>query len=192
MGVCEGIAKTVKILCDALGIWCMIAISEANPEKNIKYRHAWNIIRAEGKYCHLDATFDNSLGTGDNIRYDYFNLSDSAFFRDHEPVLYKAPPCSEGNLFYYLVKKQSFTKTEDVEKRALQAIKKKKNLTFHWRGGYLTREKLTELLQLLEGTARGRGKYAQVSLNWPQAILSVRFLDELPENELVLEEVKDT
>ena len=192
VGVCEGIAKTVKILCDALGIWCMIAISEANPEKNIKYRHAWNIIRAEGKYCHLDATFDNSLGTGDNIRYDYFNLSDSAFFRDHEPVLYKAPPCSEGNLFYYLVKKQSFTKTEDVEKRALQAIKKKKNLTFHWRGGYLTREKLTELLQLLEGTARSRGKYAQVSLNWPQAVLSVRFLDELPENELVLEEVKDT
>ena len=192
VGVCEGIAKSVKVLCDALGIWCMIAISEANPEKNIKYRHAWNIIRAEGKYCHLDATFDNSLGTGDNIRYDYFNLSDSAFFRDHEPVLYKAPPCSEGNLFYYLVKKQSFTKTEDVEKRALQAIKKKKNLTFHWRGGYLTREKLTELLQLLEGTARGRGKYAQVSLNWPQAILSVRFLDELPENELVLEEVKDT
>ena len=126
VGVCEGIAKTVKILCDALGIWCMIAISEANPEKNIKYRHAWNIIRAEGKYCHLDATFDNSLGTGDNIRYDYFNLSDSAFFRDHEPVLYKAPPCSEGNLFYYLVKKQSFTKTEDVEKRALQAIKKRK------------------------------------------------------------------
>ena len=53
VGVCEGIAKTVKILCDALGIWCMIAISEANPEKNIKYRHAWNIIRAEGKYCHL-------------------------------------------------------------------------------------------------------------------------------------------
>ena len=79
-----------------------------------------------------------------------------------------------------------------MEKRALQAIKKKKNLTFHWRGGYLTREKLTELLQLLEGTARDRGKYAQVSLNWPQAVLSVSFLDELPENELVLEEVKDT
>ena len=51
---------------------------------------------------------------------------------------------------------------EDVEKRALQAIKKKKNLTFHWRGGYLTREKLTELLQLLEGMARGRGKYARL------------------------------
>ena len=68
----------------------------------------------------------------------------------------------------------------------------KENLTFHWRGGYLTREKLTELLQLLEGTARGREKYAQVSLNWPQAISIRQVLDELPENELVLEEVKDT
>lgn len=77
-------------------------------------------------------------------------------------------------------------------KKSAAGNQKKKNLTFHWRGGYLTREKLTELLQLLEGMARGRGKYAQVSLNWPQAVLSVRFLDELPENELVLEEVKDT
>lgn len=77
-------------------------------------------------------------------------------------------------------------------KKSAAGNQKKKNLTFHWRGGYLTREKLTVLLQLLEGTARSRGKYAQVSLNWPQAVLSVRFLDELPENELVLEEVKDT
>ena len=65
VGVCEGIAKTVKILCDSLGIWCMIAISEANPEKNIKYRHAWNIVRIGGRYYHLDATFDNSLGHGE-------------------------------------------------------------------------------------------------------------------------------
>ena len=33
VGVCEGIAKSVKILCDALVIWCMIALSEANPAK---------------------------------------------------------------------------------------------------------------------------------------------------------------
>ena len=33
VGVCEGIAKAVKILCDALGIWCMIAICGNNPEK---------------------------------------------------------------------------------------------------------------------------------------------------------------
>ena len=36
VGVCEGIAKSVKVLCDALGVWCIIVISEANPEKKIK------------------------------------------------------------------------------------------------------------------------------------------------------------
>lgn len=62
VGVCEGIAKTVKCLCDALGIWCMIALSGNNPEKGIKYRHTWNIVRIGKSYYHLDATFDNSLG----------------------------------------------------------------------------------------------------------------------------------
>lgn len=33
VGVCEGIAKTVKILCDALQVWCIIAISDSNPTK---------------------------------------------------------------------------------------------------------------------------------------------------------------
>ena len=33
VGVCEGIAKSVKVLCDALGVWCIIAICGNNPEK---------------------------------------------------------------------------------------------------------------------------------------------------------------
>lgn len=49
------------------------------------------------------------------------------FFRDHEPVIYRAPSCNEGGFSYYITKKLSFTKAEDVEKRAVQAIKKEKN-----------------------------------------------------------------
>lgn len=137
VGVCEGIAKAVKILCDGLGIWCMIAISDANPEKNIKYRHAWNIVKIEGSYYHLDVTFDNSLGNGEVIRYDYFNLDDKRLFRDHEPIIYAAPQCSDGEHFYYKEKKLSFTKAEDVSKRALQAVRKNKPFLFHWREGIL-------------------------------------------------------
>ena len=69
VGVCEGIAKSVKVLCDALGVWCVIAICGNNPEKGIKYRHTWNIVRIGGQYYHLDATFDNSLGGDGVIRY---------------------------------------------------------------------------------------------------------------------------
>lgn len=76
-------------------------------------------------------------------------------------------------------------------KKSRTGNKKEKILTFHWRGGYLTREKLTELLELLERTGRDKGKYAQVHVNWPQAVLSVRFLDELPEKEVVMEEANE-
>ena len=107
VGVCEGIAKSVKVLCDALGIWCMIAVCGNNPEKGIKYRHTWNIVKIDGQYYHLDVTFDNTLGnyekkenqkpenktprntSGKNkagkaeqmdFRYDYFNLDDKNNF----------------------------------------------------------------------------------------------------------------
>ena len=62
VGVCEGIAKAVKVLCDELGVWCMIAICGNNPDKGIKYRHTWNIVKIDGQYYHLDVTFDNTLG----------------------------------------------------------------------------------------------------------------------------------
>ena len=135
VGVCEGIAKSVKVLCDALGIWCIIVISEANPEKKIKYRHAWNIVKIGKTYYHLDATFDLSLSKT-LTRHDYFNLSDDAIFRDHEPII-----------------------------------------LFHWRGGYLTREILKELLIGIEEAAKEKGKQAKVSLNWMQAVLCVEFED---------------
>ena len=102
VGVCEGIAKAVKVLLDALGVWCVIAICGNNPEKGIKYRHTWNIVKIGGTYYHLDATFDNTLGKDretSEIRYDYFNLDDSQIFRDHEPLIAPAPHCGDHEHF---------------------------------------------------------------------------------------------
>lgn len=191
VGVCEGIAKSVKVLCDALGIWCIIAISESNPEAGIKYRHAWNVLKVDGKYVHLDATFDNSLGHDGLIRYDYFNLDDKRLFRDHQPLVYPVPTCGDGDCFYYREKKLSFTKIEDVCKRAQMPIRKGLPFVFHWRGGYLTREVLRDLVQALEEAAQKKGKHAAVSYNWPQAVLSVRFPAELPQTEAVAEEANE-
>ena len=191
VGVCEGIAKTVKILCDQLGIWCIVVISEANPEKNIKYRHAWNIVKIGGAYYHLDATFDNTLSHMGPVRYDYFNLDDGKVFRDHEPVIWKVPACTVSDGFYYRVKKLSFTKMEEVEKRALQAAKKGKELIFHWRGGALNRETAAQMLKEFKEAGEKKGKYPRAAINWPQAVLLVEYLSELPAEELVTEEANE-
>lgn len=191
VAVCEGIAKAVKILCDALNIWCVIALSEANPEKGIKYRHAWNIVKAGGKYYHLDATFDNTVGSKEQIRYDYFLLSDKQIFRDHEHLIWRMPECSDGDSFYYKEKKLSFTKMEDVRKRSAQAVKKGKTLIFHWRGGYFTREVLLEMIQIFEEEAAKKGKHTRLSVNWPQAVLQLSFEEMLEESQIIMQEANE-
>jgi hypothetical protein len=187
VGVCEGIAKSVKILCDQLSIPCIVVISENNPDKRIKYRHAWNVIRIKGVWYHLDATFNNSLGKKE-VRYDYFNLDDKSIFKDHEPVIYKVPACNDGDHFYYKEKKLSFTKQEDVVKRCQQAIKKGNVLTFHWRGGYLTKAVIEELLHIIAGAANEKSRHSQVSINWLQAVIRVKFIQEQMENSVKMED----
>ena len=195
VGVCEGIAKSVKILCDALGVGCVIAICGNNPEKGIKYRHTWNIVRINGQYYHLDATFDNTLGRNEDdsvsIRYDYFNLDDKNIFRDHEPLIAPAPACPDGSHSYYREKKLSFTKIEDVYKRALQAARKGREFTFHWRGSYLTREVLADLVDQIQAAGKTRDKKAIITLNWPQAILRFHFTDQQAEDKVFIEEVNE-
>lgn len=190
VGVCEGIAKSVKMLLDALGVWNVIAICGNNPEKGIKYRHTWNIVKIGGSCYHLDVTFDNSLGD-EEIRYDYFNLDDKNIFRDHEPLIAPAPSCTDGGHFYYKEKKLSFTKVEDVYKRSLQAAKKGKTLDFHWRGGYLTKEVLKELLDEIHKAGEERQKKAIVNLNWPQAVLRVRYADGAVSEEVHVQEANE-
>ena len=101
----RGIAKTVKLLLDRLGVESVIALSHSNPEKGIKYRHAWNLVKLKNVWYHLDATFDNSLGRYGEKRFDYYNLDDKAIFRDHQPLVYPMPACGDSSLFYYKEKR---------------------------------------------------------------------------------------
>ena len=182
------------ILLDALGVWCVIAICGNNPEKGIKYRHTWNIVKIGGTYYHLDATFDNTLGKDretSEIRYDYFNLDDSQIFRDHEPLIAPAPHCGDHEHFYYKEKKLSFTKKEDVYKRSLQAAKKGRVLIFHWRGGYLTKEVLKELLELIRKAGDEKDKTAMLSINWPQAVIRVQYTDMQVQESVTIEEANE-
>ena len=122
--MCEGIAKAVKCLCDRLGVWCIVALAENNPDKGIKYRHAWNVVRLGDAYYHLDATFDNSLGSAELMRYDYFNLDDRRLFRDHEAPGLSGARLRRRGRFYYREARLSFTRPEEVAGRAAQAVRR--------------------------------------------------------------------
>ncbi len=192
IGVCEGIAKVVKLLCDELGIPCIIAVCDADPEHGLKYRHAWNVIRIQGRWYHLDATYDNSLGRYGEKRFDYFNLEDRKIFRDHRAVIYPIPACTDGNRFYYKENRLSLTKPEDVGKRLRTAIRKKqKYFVFHWRGGYLTREVLEQIAADAALAAKEKDKYIRMSFNYAQAVIRLAIEDVPADSDGICQEEAD-
>ncbi len=192
VGVCEGIAKTVQLLCGELGVECITAVSAADPENDVKYAHAWNVVKIDGRYYHMDATYDNTLGRYGGRRYDYFNLDDRRFFRDHRAVIYPVPECTDPDGFYYKVEKRSYTKLEDVRSRADQAMRKKLDyFIFHWRGGYLTRDVLVDIINELEAAAEKRGRHVELSVNYPQAVLRAAFPEGAAGTGTVQEEQAD-
>ena len=192
IGVCEGIAKTVKILCDRMGLECLIAISESAPDRGIRYRHAWNLVKLKNTWYHLDATFDNSLGRYGQKRFDYFNLDDKMIFKDHQPLVYKVPACTDGGRFYYKENRLSLTKLEDVAGRFKAVLRKKQPYyVFHWRGGYLTRDVLEQIAGIASEAASEKGKYVRMSVNYSQAVMELAVTDFQSGQEICREEANE-
>ena len=52
-----------------------------------------------------------------------------------------------------------------------------KRQVFHWRGGGLNRELLTDLLTRCDAAARERGKCVSCSVNTAQAVVQLDFTD---------------
>ena len=185
IGVCEGIAKTVKLMCDELGVWCIIALSENNPSKGIKYRHTWNVIGLDKGYAHLDVTFDGSLSRVGIKRYDYFNIPDADLYRDHEKSIYALPVCDRSERTYYRMNRIALTKESTLKSSLEKAAKKKKDFLFQWRGSYFTREVLRSFCDMITAAADEAGCFAVVNVNMPQVVMYVRFSGEDPASSLL-------
>lgn len=81
IGVCEGISKTFKYLCDLLNVKSGVVFGEAKEATTVPANdfslHAWNTVMINNQFSLLDITFDYSSGKDLNaVRYDYFLLSD--------------------------------------------------------------------------------------------------------------------
>jgi len=92
-GVCQAYAEATQILLSRAGIECMIVTGSANGVGGWG-GHAWNIVKIDGKYYHLDVTWDDPVpDEKGRVLYWYFNLTDEQISNDHtwERSLY--PEC---------------------------------------------------------------------------------------------------
>ena len=94
--VCQGYADAMKLLLNLAGIEAQVVIGYAGEP------HAWNIVKIDGEYYHIDATWDDPVpDTGNKVTYTYFNLSDEQIAKDHEWIR-KKYPTSTSEKFQYL------------------------------------------------------------------------------------------
>lgn len=103
--VCEGIALAYKLLCDQLGIYCIVVVGEANSvpsdDLNKNSGHAWNMIRIGGQYAHVDVTWDMCLSRScKKNRYDYFGVADQILISNHKWGNYPKCFCNTGLTFF--------------------------------------------------------------------------------------------
>ena len=101
IGVCEGISKAFKYLCDKIGIQSGIVIGNVKGEAA---SHAWNQIRIEGEWYNIDVTFDMNLSrSAGDLRYDYFNVPDTVLL--DRCSIFRVHSCNHNYGFYVKVKK---------------------------------------------------------------------------------------
>lgn len=87
VAVCDGFARTIQILLNMVGIESEFVHGDSDSEKGW-YGHAWNIVKIDGEYFHLDVTFNNidkddRKIKNDSITHTYFNISDRQISFDH-------------------------------------------------------------------------------------------------------------
>lgn len=129
--VCQGYAETFQLFMDALGIPCKTVTGTANNGSGNGYQgHAWNMVKVNNKWYHVDVTWDDPVPDQKKyINYGYFLIPDSQMDNDHKWNRSSYPKCkSSSNKFIKLFGKVS--KTMDSATDALyNGYQKDKNKT---------------------------------------------------------------
>ena len=94
-GVCQSYSEAYALLLAEFGIENMVLVA---PEMD----HAWNLVKIDGEWCHIDCTWDDP-GTGGAENYTYFGMTDALMQRDHVWNT-SAYPASGSRKNYYLIR----------------------------------------------------------------------------------------
>lgn len=107
--VCQGYAKALQYLMQRAGMVSTLVTGYTQQEG-----HAWNLVRVNGAYYYVDATWGDASYTFENgdtpyegemppINYDYFLVTTEELYVTHEPdYLIKLPECKEEKDNYYV------------------------------------------------------------------------------------------
>lgn len=124
--VCEGIAKTVKLLLNMLDVKCIVVSGKFDGNE-----HAWNIVKINDWSYNLDVTMDMGRVVHPGMmRYNYFNFKDSDITNYDIDNPQMIPECKAIE-YNYLIKAAGFVSNYERLKRYIEnGLKKKKSCLY--------------------------------------------------------------
>ena len=92
-GVCQSYSEAYKLLLDEVGIECRVLTGHARKIDGTIESHAWNLVKIDGKWKHVDVTWDDPVddSSPDNNplsgleQHMYFMVNTSTMLTDHVP-----------------------------------------------------------------------------------------------------------
>ena len=114
--LCQGYAQSFQLIAQRLGFETHMILGDADG-----IGHAWNIVKLDGKYYHVDVTFDDPTPDGGStglIQHIHFLRSDRRMDDSHTWVTGDYPACPDDGADYY--RKQGLT--IDSQETLLTAI----------------------------------------------------------------------
>lgn len=80
VSVCEGYARTFKMLMDIANVDCIMVTGTVGEDE---ISHAWNMVKLGNDWYHVDVTFDDPYPETSEVVYLYFNVTDDIISKDH-------------------------------------------------------------------------------------------------------------
>jgi len=121
VAVCEGYAEAASILLNRSGVETKIITGTS---KGVA--HAWNLVKIDGEFYHLDVTWDDPYQADEKsgIRYYYFNLSDAEISSDHQWDKSKYESCTATKYNYYKYYNLVVNDQDDYIERVIDEVQK--------------------------------------------------------------------
>ena len=127
IGVCDSYAKAVKLLLEKAEVRCILvegSKAEASGQSSVNADHAWNIVRIDGEYYHVDATWDDVSEEKDSTElvYHHLNLDDEEMQKTHIWDRSKYPLCNSTKYNYFRYNKLIADNQEETLSMLVKAI----------------------------------------------------------------------
>ena len=148
-GVCDGFTKAMQILLDRFDIESILVSGKLGDQN-----HAWNMVKIEDSWYHMDITSDKSIKTGTNFGiHSYFNISTNQIKGTHDiNSEFEIPETLNNKHNYYIYMDKDISSTDIFSSRLKEIIRNNRNdmlLEFYVDNNINVPEKLVDVLREL-------------------------------------------